>query len=210
MDQKQRILLKGEELFLRYGIRSVSMDDIANNLGMSKKTLYQYYADKDELVAAVVDLHINKMEKDCAACRRSAKDAIHEMFLTMTDTMEQFSNINPMVMHDLEKFHFKAFQRFREHKDKYLYKVIKDNIEWGIREGLYREGLQVEALIRYRLETMLLPFNILVFPPAKFTVVETNRVIMENFILGLCSTKGAKLIQRYNQQRIKKQNHDNR
>ena len=194
MDHKQRILLKGEELFLHYGIRSVSMDDIAVNLGMSKKTLYQYYADKDELVAAVVDLHINKMEKDCAACRRSAKDAIHEMFLTMTDTMEQF----------------KAFQRFREHKDKYLYKVIKDNIEWGMKDGVYREELQVEILIRYRLETMMLPFNIMAFPPSKFTVLETNRVMMENFILGLCSSKGIKLIQKYNQQRIKKQSHENR
>jgi hypothetical protein len=83
-------------------------------------------------------------------------------------------------------------------------------MEWGMKEGVYREDLQVETLIRYRLETMMLPFNITAFPPAKFTMLETNRVIMENFIFGICSSKGVKLIQKYNQQRIKKQNHDNR
>jgi AcrR family transcriptional regulator len=56
MEPKERILIKAEELFMQFGIRSVSMDDIANNLGMSKKTLYQYYADKDELVDAVIGI----------------------------------------------------------------------------------------------------------------------------------------------------------
>ncbi|HEX6193727.1 MAG TPA: helix-turn-helix domain-containing protein, partial [Chitinophagaceae bacterium] len=58
MDTKERIQNKAEELFMQFGIRSVSMDDIANNLGMSKKTVYQYFVDKDELVEAVVQAHI--------------------------------------------------------------------------------------------------------------------------------------------------------
>ncbi|MFZ1857244.1 MAG: TetR/AcrR family transcriptional regulator, partial [Chitinophagaceae bacterium] len=82
MEPKERILLKAEELFMQYGIRSVSMDDIANNLGMSKKTLYQYFADKDELVEAVVDGHITLVQGDCINCKIQAKDAIHEIFLT--------------------------------------------------------------------------------------------------------------------------------
>ena len=73
MEPKDRILLKAEELFMQFGIRSVSMDDIANNLGMSKKTLYQYFADKDELVEAVVDGHIKGIQEDCIDCRKEAK-----------------------------------------------------------------------------------------------------------------------------------------
>jgi AcrR family transcriptional regulator len=210
MDHKQRILIKAEELFMRYGIRSVSMDDIAINLGMSKKTLYQYYVDKDALVEAVVDLHIDKMEVDCSSCRKEASNAIHEIFITMKMIMEEFSNMNPMLLHDLEKFHFKAFQRFREHKDKFLFKVVKDNIEWGIKDELYRDDVSVEVMTRYRIETMLTPFNVLVFPPAKFNVVDTSRLMLENFTYGLSTIKGYKLIQKYNQQRLKNQNHENR
>jgi AcrR family transcriptional regulator len=70
MDVKERILVKSEEMFMQFGIRSVSMDDIANNLGMSKKTLYQYFVDKDELVDAVIEGHISGVEEKCLGCRR--------------------------------------------------------------------------------------------------------------------------------------------
>src|ERR1700750_2321494 len=116
MEAKERILLKSVELFMRYGIRSVSMDDIANHLGMSKKTLYQYYADKDELVNAVISQHISGMEGDCKGARTDAKDAIDEVFISVDRIMAQFNNMNPMLLYDLEKFHFTAYQRFREYK----------------------------------------------------------------------------------------------
>ena len=98
MESKERILIKAEELFMQYGIRSVSMDDISNNLGMSKKTLYQYFADKDELVDAVVDKHIREIQADCITCRNDAKDAVHEIFITMERIMEEFKKINPMLL----------------------------------------------------------------------------------------------------------------
>src|SRR5688572_18790170 len=165
MEAKERILIKAGELFMQYGIRSVSMDDIANNLGMSKKTLYQYFADKDELVDAVVDGHIRGIQGDCTSCKKDAKDAVHEIFLTMERIMEEFNNMNPMLLYDLEKFHFKAYQRFREHKDKFLLQVIRNNIEWGIKEELYRPDVNVDVMSKFRIESMMIPFNVSVFPP---------------------------------------------
>ena len=143
MEPKELILARVEELFMKFGIRSVSMDDIANHLGMSKKTLYQYFADKDELVMGVVDGHIQGLQQECSVCRTDAKDAIHEIFITMERIMVQFSNMNPMLLHDLERFHYKAYQRFREHKDKFLLKISRDNIEWGIKDELYRRVMEV-------------------------------------------------------------------
>jgi AcrR family transcriptional regulator len=210
MDNKERILIKSEELFMRYGIRSVSMDDIANNLGMSKKTLYQCFSDKDELVEAVVDLHINQIEDDCESCRIKASNAIHEIYITMEQIMEEFSNMNPLLLHDLEKFHFKAFQRFREHKDKFLLQVIRKNIEWGIKEELYRPDVNVEVMSKFRIESMMIPFNVTVFPPGKYNLAATSMMIIENFTYGLATIKGHKLIQKYNQQRQKNLNHENR
>jgi len=203
MEPKERILFKAEELFMQYGIRSVSMDDIANSLGMSKKTLYQYFSDKDELVEGVVDGHINEIEVDCLNCRKDATDAIHEIFITMERIMEEFSNMNPMLLYDLEKFHFKAYQRFREHKDKFLLDIIRRNIEWGIQDELYRNDLNVDVMSKYRIESMMIPFNVAVFPPGKYNLARTSELIIENFTYGLASIKGHKLIQKYNDQRKK-------
>ncbi len=203
MEPKERISIKAEELFMQFGIRSVSMDDIANNLGMSKKTLYQYFADKDELVEAVVDGHINVVEGDCLNCRKNATDAIHEIFLTMEHIMQEFSNMNPMLLYDLEKFHFKAYQRFRDYKDKFLIQVIRNNIEWGIKDELYREELNVDILSKYRIESIMIPFNVAVFPPGKYNLAKTSEIIIENFCYGLATIKGHKLIQKYNEQRQK-------
>jgi AcrR family transcriptional regulator len=203
MEPKERISIKAEELFMQFGIRSVSMDDIANNLGMSKKTLYQYFADKDELVEAVVDGHINEVEGDCINCRRDAQDAIHEIFLTMEHIMEEFKNMNPMLVYDLEKFHYKAYQRFKNYKDKFLLQIIRNNIEWGIKDELYRADLNIDVLSKYRIESMMIPFNVAVFPPGKYNLAQTSEIMIENFTYGLATIKGYKLIQKYNEQRQK-------
>ena len=210
MEAKERIMVKADELFMQYGIRSVSMDDIANSLGMSKKTLYQYYADKDELVDAVVNAHITDMQDDCLGTRKDARDAVHEIFLTMDRVMQELNNMNPMLLYDLEKFHFKAYQRFREHKDKFLAQVIRDNIEWGIKEELYRPELSVDIISKFRLESMMIPFNVAVFPPGKYNLADISEKIIEHFVYGLATIKGHKLIQKYNQQRQKKLSYEER
>ena len=201
MSVKERIQTKAHELFMQFGIRSVSMDDIANSLGMSKKTLYQYFADKDELVDAVVDAHITIIQANCTGCRKVATNAVHEIFLTMENIIEQLSNMNPMVLNDLEKFHFRAYRRFVEHKTKFLAKIIRENIEWGKKEELYREEIDVDVLSKFRLESMMIPFNISVFPPGKYNLAETSAIIIEHFIYGLVTIKGHKLIQKYKQTR---------
>jgi AcrR family transcriptional regulator len=208
MDVKERILVKAEELFMQYGIRSVSMDDIANNLGMSKKTVYQYYADKDELVDAVVDGHISMIQTDCTNCRKDAKDAVHEIYITMERILDEFSNMNPMLLYDLEKFHFRSYQRFKDHKDKFLAQIIRQNIEWGMKDELYRQNLSVDIMSKFRLESMMIPFNVSVFPPGKYNLATLSEYIIEHFVYGLATIKGHKLIQKYNEQRQKKLNYE--
>ena len=82
MEPKDRILEKSDELFNRYGIRSVSMDDIASQLGMSKKTLYQYYADKDELVTDVFTSIMECNKHRCTEGHELSENALHEVFLS--------------------------------------------------------------------------------------------------------------------------------
>src|SRR5215467_4766831 len=77
-NNRVRIRDKAKEMFMRYGIRSVSMDDIATQLGMSKKTIYQYFTDKNDLVDMVVDDDVQEMRMDCTGCSSAAKDAVDE------------------------------------------------------------------------------------------------------------------------------------
>lgn len=201
---KVRIREKAKELFLRYGIRSVSMDDIANQLGMSKKTIYQYFTDKNELVDAVVDEEVTDMQSDCLKCSEIARDPIEEIFLTVDQIIEQLGNMNPMVLYDLEKFHVRAYQRFMEHRNRFLLQIIKKNLEWGIKEELYRSDLDVDVLAKFRLESMMIPFNIDLYPPSKYKLADVTKIIIEHYVFGVASLKGHKLILKYQQHRNKK------
>jgi AcrR family transcriptional regulator len=197
-DTKDRIKVAAHELLLKYGIRTVSMDDIATHLGMSKKTLYQYYRDKDELVLAVVDTVINENECTCKGYQSEANDAIHEMFLVMEMMVEMFSEMNPSVVYDLQKYHPTAYQVFLKHKTEFLQSSITRNILWGIEEGLYRPDLNINVLTCYRLESMFIPFN----PDfqrrlPKVTLIEIEEQIILNFLFGLVSAKGYKLAMKY-------------
>lgn len=200
---KVRIREKAKELFLKYGIRSVSMDDIANQLGMSKKTIYQYFTDKNELVDAVVEEDICEMQRDCTQSSEKAHDAIEEIFLTVDMVVEQLSNLNPMVLYDMEKFHVRAYQRFMEHKNKFLLQIIQHNLEWGKKDGLYREDIDVDVISRFRLESMMIPFNIDLYPPSRYKLTDVTKTIIEHFVFGLASQKGYKLILKYQQLRNK-------
>lgn len=197
MDSKERIHAKARELFMRYGIRSVSMDDIANQLSMSKKTIYQFYSDKSELVDAIMEQEIGQMQAEYINYSQHARDAVDEIFLTMELTLEQFRNLNPVVLHDMEKFHFDSYQRINRHKKDFLLKIISDNIERGIREELYRPEMNVDVLAKYRLESLMLPFNIEMFPPKKYNLADVSRVIIEHYVYGLATAKGMKLIEKY-------------
>src|ERR1700689_2332661 len=98
MENKERILQKATDLFMRYGIRSVTMDEIATQLGISKKTIYQFFTDKDEMVEAVVDQEIQKNEEECRHFRDNSENALHEIFIALEEMEEMLKAMNPLIM----------------------------------------------------------------------------------------------------------------
>lgn len=204
MEIQERIRQKADELFRRYGIRSVTMDEIATQLGMSKKTIYQYYADKDQLVDAVAVDEIHYSQECCIKDAAVAENAIEEIFRVMEFVEVMFRNMNPSMLHDLEKYHPGGYRKFLEHKNKFLYEMIKKNIERGIKEELFRPELDIEIMVRYRLESMMLVFNTALFPSSKFNLVKLHKEILEHFLYGLATLKGYKLILKYKQQLLNK------
>jgi len=187
---------------LKLGIRSVSMDDIANQLGISKKTIYQLFADKDELVDNIIDEDIQQIQADCTNCCETAKDAIDEIFKTMEMIVAQFRNMNPMVIFDLQKYHHRSFEKFMHHRNTFLLEIIINNLEKGVKEGLYRENIKIDILSRFRLESMMLAFNMDLYPPSKFNALEVTLEIIQHFLYGLSTESGYQLINEYKSRKL--------
>lgn len=206
MEPKERIRAKAHEIFLRYGIRSISMDEIATQLGVSKKTIYQFFADKDALVDDIIADEIKYMEYDCLQCGLRARDAVDEIMITMVQVLEQFSNMNPIVIHDLQKYHNASYQRIVRHKSDFLLNIISNNIERGIQEGLYRPEINVEIMSRFHVESMMIAFNIELYTPKKFNLVEVTRELIEHYVFGLATPKGYEQIRTYRSELNNKMN----
>lgn len=200
---QERIVLKAHELFMQYGIRSVSMDEIATQLGISKKTIYHYYADKDAIVDAVLDIAIQENMQRCSCTKNDSANAIHEVFLAVDLTHEMLKVMNPAIVYDLEKYHYHSFKKFTEHKNKFFFNIIKQNLERGIEEELYRTDINVELLASFRIVTMFLIFNPEFLMNVKANINEALTQITENFLYGIATLKGIKLIEKYKTQRQK-------
>ncbi|NCI45163.1 TetR/AcrR family transcriptional regulator [Sediminibacterium soli] len=203
MEPQERIVSKAHELFMRYGIRSVSMDEVANQLGISKKTIYQFYTDKDALVDDVIDIELADSEKMCKQHKHKSENAVHEIFMAMDMVLDIFSRMNPSLIFDMEKYHPRAFKKYNDYKDKFLYTMVKENLESGISDGLYREDIQVDILSRFRLASIFLVFNPELFQAGRHNLGVVIKEITDNFLCGLATAKGQKLIQKYKHQRQK-------
>ncbi len=194
---QERILNKSRELMFQTGVKHVTMDDLATQLGISKKTIYQYYKDKDALVSSVVENELANHALICNQSMQAADNAVHEIFLLMTVIQEMFNRMNPLALFEIEKYYPLAFEKIKNHKDDFIFSMISKNLEKGIAEGLYRKDVDVTILSKYRLETSLIPFNIHVFHPSKFDMLKVNLQIIEHFVYGVATLEGHKLMDAY-------------
>ncbi len=167
METKDRILQKAHDLFNKYGIRRVTMDEIATQVGMSKKTIYQVFKDKDELVDAVLADHITNNKCRCEVDRTKADNAVKQIFLTIDMLQEMLSKMNASILYDLEKFHPNTFVKFLQFRDNFLFKIVEENLKWGMEDGLYRDDINVDVMTKWRLNNMFIPFNPDVFHKSK-------------------------------------------
>jgi len=196
---EERILLKARDLMLQSGLRQVTMDDLAQQLGISKKTIYQYYKDKDDLVKEVVNLELKNHAISCKACGVNAENAIHEMFLLMENMKAMTQTMNPNAMMELEKHFPNAFEIIKNHKEDFLFSLIKKNLTKGIQEGCYRANLNIDIITKFRLETIFMPFNLHLFPLNKFNSLDVHTQLMDHFVYGLMTIKGHELMDQYKQ-----------
>jgi TetR/AcrR family transcriptional regulator, cholesterol catabolism regulator len=197
MTQTDRIIQGGEDLFLKAGIKSVTMDDIAKHLGMSKKTIYQFFKDKNELVIALVKKKLKDDETQICRIISQSGNVIEEMINMMKCCEEMFSRVNPILIHDMQKYHPEAWQEFQKFKADVLIHTLEELLSKGIQQSYIRPEINVKILARMRVSQVELGFDTKMFPIAEFSTWQVQYQFLEHFIYGICTLKGHKLLNKY-------------
>jgi AcrR family transcriptional regulator len=190
----ERIIEGGEELFLKAGIKSVTMDDIAKHLGISKKTIYHFFKDKNELVIALVKKKLKEDEEQMAEIISKSTDVIEEMINMMKCSEDIMSRINPIVIHDMQKYHPDAWKEFQNFKSEVLVCTMAQLLEKGIVQGYIRPDIDVKVMSLMRVHQLELGFNPAVFPIAEYNTWSVQQQFQEHFNYGVCTLKGFKLL----------------
>ncbi len=200
MDESQtyeKILEGAEALFMKYGIRSVTMDDIARHLAVSKKTLYQHFADKDDLVLKMSEEFLKRAFDQYDSIARSSKNSVEELSKISMCMKRDMEHMNPSLLFDLQKYHPRAWNLWSEHKHKVISESVMRNIRKGIEDGFFRPEVNPEILAIIRIALIENAFNGEVFPRERFSLIDVQSQLFELFVHGLCTEKGKKLYQKY-------------
>lgn len=199
---KDKILVGAEVLFMKYGIRSVSMDDIARHLSVSKKTLYQHFADKDDLVYKMSEVYLDRSFRQYELIAQQSENSIDELSRISVCMKSDLENLNPSLLFDLQKYHSRAWGLYNEHKVKIISESVVRNIRQGIADGFYRPDLHVDIAAISRVVMIEAGFNQELFPKERFNFIEVHTQLFELFVHGLCTDKGRKLYQKYKNESI--------
>ena len=197
---EKKILKEVGDMFMTYGVRSVSMDDIARQLGMSKKTLYQYFNDKTDLVEKATAEYFRIRQDEYDDATKDATNAIEELHLISRCVRKHFGELNPSLVFDLKKFYPSAWNVFVEYERKTVYESVKDNLERGIKEGYFRNEINVEILALLRVEQIHMSFDPSVFPKDKFDFTQVQMEMFDHYVYGLLTPKGHEIYKLYKQE----------
>lgn len=191
MEEKAlEIIERASQVFMRLGIKSVTMDDVAREMSISKKTLYKYFKDKNELVNTIIELKLQMDEHACCVVKVEAENAIDELIRISQFVMENFQSVNPTVFHDLQKYHPESWAKVQEHKWGFIYKTMSANIDRGIKEGIYRDNINNDIISKLYVASTDLILEGKTFPWPEYKFHELYDEIIRFQIRGLANEKG--------------------
>lgn len=197
---KERIIKEAYNLFWRYGIKSVTMDDIAKELGISKRTIYQHFPDKEAIVILVM-----KQELESQKCQMDKMDEdkltpIEQMIQAADYMRTSLAPMNPSLFHDMKKYHPKAWDLFHQYKHEFIIKSIKSNLTEGIEVGFYRKNINVDILSLLRIEQVEMALDPMIFPADRFSMMNVQMEFVHHFIRGILTAKGLEYYTKYTEE----------
>ena len=194
--KSEEYIVKITELFLQYGIRSVSIQDIANKLGMSKKTVYQVFLDKEDIVKQSIEYIKLQMDKIVVEFNSSRLNVVEREIAMRKKYLNTYLKIKPTYVFDLKKFYPNIYDDFIAYKTKLISKTTKKFIDEGQKQGLLREGIDPEYMCKLSITLTFAIFHpdIDVFSDSDLTSENYSDQFFLYHMNGICSEKGRKLL----------------
>lgn len=194
MEVLNRIDEKALELYGRYGVKPVTMDDVARACGISKKTLYANYANKAELVNGVFARLMSDLRTRFTYQVLHAKDAISEALVLLRNYYHFCKSYNYIMIEDLEKYYYETWKVFAAFREESGVKVIKRNIERGVAEGLFHDEFNKDIIAQMRMQQLL---DIHRTAHTNHNLSETLYDVSKHYLAGLSTDKGKKILEKY-------------
>jgi TetR/AcrR family transcriptional regulator, cholesterol catabolism regulator len=195
MDTKTRILAKATGMFLQQGIKSITMDEISEQVGISKRTLYENFSNKEDLLREVIAFEYakglamrNSIEQD------HKKDPLEIIYQHFRYALLRLGEIHPAFISDLQRYHNGLWLEHVKDKQQENIDYTRQLIERGVVKGIFREQADAEILSRLIHAAMPLMISKSVFPDTRYTSSEVFRQVFMNFIRGMANLEGIKLI----------------
>ncbi|MCO6489451.1 MAG: TetR/AcrR family transcriptional regulator [Phaeodactylibacter sp.] len=182
---------------MRYGIKSVTMDDIARELGMSKKTLYQYVDNKSDLIEQIFRQHTEEEKTAIERIRRSSADAVDEILKIARYVVEQLRDLSPTTVYDLQKYYRNTWKQMEALHQRHVYTIIKENLERGIRQGAYRPNLNPDIIAKLYVGKTSLVADEEMFPAREYDIRVLFWEYINYHIHGIASDEGRRLLEKY-------------
>ncbi len=193
------ILEKVRELFYKFGVRSISIDDICRDTGISKKMFYQYIHSKNELVEKLLELERESFEVIFSTHNFDGVNAIDVLLIVSREVGERFWDISPSMTFDLKKYYPEIYHKHVEERIDFIYHQIQLNIKKGIRDEMYRSDLSIELISRLYIRRLIDLHNPEFFPADKFSFQTLFNVMFDNFIRGIATEIGIEYYEKQKQ-----------
>ncbi len=193
-EQQEKWLRRTEDLFMRYGIKSITMDDVARELGISKKTLYQFVESKDDLVMQVMQRHIEE-EKEVSQCwHRDADNAIEEILGVIKNAQKDLQRIKSNIVFDLQKYHRSAWEFMQNYQRGHMHQMVRANLERGIQEGLYRSDFDIDIIAKLHVAESFVLLDESFFPRSEYPLEVVFREYLLYYLHAIASDRGRELL----------------
>ncbi|MCK9618126.1 MAG: TetR/AcrR family transcriptional regulator [Lentimicrobiaceae bacterium] len=191
MDEKQKkILIESAKLFQKYGIRSISMDDISREMGISKKTMYQYFENKADLISKILNYNFELHSQVEDAHILEKGNAIDILLTVSKKVCEELKEFNPSITFDLQKFYPEIYKQFFEKKRDHIFEKIKCNIKKGIEQDIFRNDLDIELVARLYVQRLADFHNPDFILSGEGSFEKVFKAMFDNHIRGISNAKG--------------------
>lgn len=187
---RDKILFKSADLFLNLGFKSVTMDDIANSLGCSKKTIYQHFDTKTKLIEATTLYMFNIIAEGIDHICSLNKNPIEEVYHIKSFVMEHLKDEKSSPQYQLQKYYPKIFSSLRKKQFDVMQSCVKENLNRGIEQGLYRSNISVEFITRIYFNSMIAMKDKDLFPLTFFSMNMLMEHYLEYHLRGICTPQG--------------------